>query len=254
MPLRLNEMNRPTSRGFTLIELLVVIAIIAILAAILFPVFAQAREKARQTSCLSNLRQMSNAVAMYVQDYEAFPVYSYPSPSPVRWHTLIQPYLKNETVFVCPSLGSGFDFRNMSYGYNHQYLARSIDRGGAGFTVDAMVEYPAETICIADSAGTGGWAANPLPPAASPDTNCNRLSNHGYTIDPPLLPAGSRWGTGCSVSGALPGYPGAGHTRISTCHAGGANVAFCDGHAKWTRRELLERDNTLWNGRRSPNP
>jgi prepilin-type N-terminal cleavage/methylation domain-containing protein len=79
--------TRHRSRGFTLIELLVVIAIIAILAAILFPVFAQAREKARQASCLSNAKQMSTAVMMYAQDYdETFPLYFQPQANGDNWY------------------------------------------------------------------------------------------------------------------------------------------------------------------------
>ena len=240
-------------RGFTLIELLVVIAIIAILAAILFPVFAQAREKARQTSCLSNLRQMSNAVAMYTQDYEGYPIYSYPSPSQERWHTILQPYVKNQQVFVCPSSAVQFHFRNMGYGYNHQYLARSVSRGGTDWTSESQIEYPADTIAIADAWGTGGWAQAPQP--WSPSVNdCNRLLNHGYTVDPPLLPAGSSWGTSCAVTTPVAGYPGAGHTRVGYRHNGGANIAFCDGHAKWMKQGLIEQDNTYWNGRKVPGP
>src|SRR5262245_11941185 len=89
-------MNR-SQKGFTLIELLVVIAIIAILAAILFPVFAQARAKARQATCLSNLKQLSTAFMMYVQDYdETYPPTDYDMPGPVRvtWPQYIDPYIK----------------------------------------------------------------------------------------------------------------------------------------------------------------
>jgi prepilin-type N-terminal cleavage/methylation domain-containing protein/prepilin-type processing-associated H-X9-DG protein len=101
-------------RGFTLIELLVVIAIIAILAAILFPVFAQAREKARQTGCASNLKQQGAALMMYVQDADEVwpPAYYYGNPTSggsldasgiYQWSGFCQPYIKNRGIFVCPS-------------------------------------------------------------------------------------------------------------------------------------------------------
>lgn len=93
-------------RGFTLIELLVVIAIIAILAAILFPVFARAREKARQTSCLSNMKQLGMGFAMYCSDSDGrFPPYYDNSnwPNGITWMQQIQPYLKNSQILRCPS-------------------------------------------------------------------------------------------------------------------------------------------------------
>src|SRR5579871_2682765 len=99
----------PRRIGFTLIELLVVIAIIAILAAILFPVFAQAREKARAISCLSNLKQSGTATLMYVQDYdETFPINLYMTfgptgPAVVTVDQEIMPYEKNAQIDVCPS-------------------------------------------------------------------------------------------------------------------------------------------------------
>ena len=91
-------------RGFTLIELLVVIAIIAILAAILFPVFARAREKARQTSCLSNAKQIMLAVLMYTSDYdEKLPGAWAQNASSNLWSAAIEPYVKNAQLFSCPS-------------------------------------------------------------------------------------------------------------------------------------------------------
>jgi prepilin-type N-terminal cleavage/methylation domain-containing protein/prepilin-type processing-associated H-X9-DG protein len=95
--------------GFTLIELLVVIAIIAILAAILFPVFAKAREAARKASCQSNLKQIGTAIRMYVDDHDGIyvPTWSYPATWGVcphwNWTDVVQPYVKNRQVFDCPS-------------------------------------------------------------------------------------------------------------------------------------------------------
>lgn len=112
MLLKMNTRIGHAHRGFTLIELLVVIAIIAILSSILFPVFAQAREKARQSVCLSNLRQVGLAMMLYAQDYdEAMPNAQWIGPAafPPNWsfgpssRDLLEPYVKNNDVFICPS-------------------------------------------------------------------------------------------------------------------------------------------------------
>src|SRR5213592_3764953 len=130
-------MSRLKKQGFTLIELLVVIAIIAILAAILFPVFAQAREKARQASCQSNLKQIGLACMMYVQDYdEKFPMLEDGSPARMTVANVLDPYIKTgklnvnalggnlwpeDSVWRCPS-GSTYNFGDrtsyFTVGYN----------------------------------------------------------------------------------------------------------------------------------------
>src|SRR5947199_7969470 len=99
--------RRGQPRGFTLIELLVVIAIIAILAAILFPVFAQARAQARKASCTSNFKQQTLGIAMYQQDYDGcYPINSYTgsysAADDTNWGLLIQPYVKNLQIMACP--------------------------------------------------------------------------------------------------------------------------------------------------------
>ncbi len=127
---------RSRQRGFTLIELLVVIAIIAILAAILFPVFAQAREQARMSSCLSNLKQLGMGITMYRSDWDSrgpftgwppsfsgqFNVHSPNSVYDQDWQISIQPYLKNALVLHCPSDKTPYDERPVSYLYN-PYMA-----------------------------------------------------------------------------------------------------------------------------------
>jgi prepilin-type N-terminal cleavage/methylation domain-containing protein/prepilin-type processing-associated H-X9-DG protein len=113
-----HRLHRPR-HGFTLIELLVVIAIIAILAAILFPVFAQAREKARQASCQSNLKQYAAATFMYIQDYdEMFPMSSYLNGTCIAtFHWQVHPYVKNHAITQCPSAPDAMDIPAMFAGY-----------------------------------------------------------------------------------------------------------------------------------------
>ena len=192
-------------RGFTLIELLVVIAIIAILAAILFPVFAKAREKARQTSCLSNLKQLNLGFIQYLQDYDGI----YPGGAPLNaqsmWGSIygnwllpmtnntslstsnpwpngetggaLYPYVKNTQIYICPS-DTGGQARGDSY---------SINSNLSWLNMAAITQ-----------------------PAATPSVVCE-----GLNIDDGYFCGG--------LGGDQPSY----------AHNGGANISFVDGHAKW---------------------
>ena len=170
----MNESNysQRRTRGFTLIELLVVIAIIAILAAILFPVFARAREAARGTACRSNLKQMGSAFAMYAQDYDEMvaPSFLYYSSGNnlVWWPDLIRPYVKNEQVYLCPSVPSprrtshmctnwlrpaGYTPSQVCTDYTvPDWLSRNVAM--------SVVEAPAETVMAVDSMSFEYWDVN----------------------------------------------------------------------------------------------
>ena len=165
--------------GFTLIELLVVIAIIAILAAILFPVFARAREKARQTSCLSNLKQLGLAFLMYAQDYdETIPGARLPYGG---WTGAVEPYTKNQQIFQCPSWSGtgGIIARGAAcggcggwvqvywggYGYANQVpgLPTATNRGCNNWQTARAIgsyEYPAEQLLVYDSTCPHGTDTN----------------------------------------------------------------------------------------------
>ena len=186
-------------RGFTLIELLVVIAIIAILAAILFPVFARAREKARQTSCLSNLKQIALADNMYAQDHdERMASYtSHPGGSAepgdytYNWRAMLAPYIQNEQIFECPSGTSSVGVSpnitsvgtsNPATSHGYLYCFRKI----------GDFPYPSELAIYIDATSSSYW----------------------------------RWRND-QVE------------RVAYRHNDGANASFLDGHAKWVSRGFV---------------
>ena len=140
-------MGNQRNRGFTLIELLVVIAIIAILAAILFPVFARAREKARMASCQSNLKEIGLAIHMYVQDYDERLLFQRYGATGYHWYEVIYPYLKNNQILTCPSKSN----QAVGYGYSWSYLGSYGGGPSPNPASLANIEKPAETILCADA-------------------------------------------------------------------------------------------------------
>jgi len=213
--------------AFTLIELLVVIAIIAILAAILFPVFAQAREKARATACLSNLKQAGLAYAMYTQDYdETTPLQQ--SKATVAngggyWFWLIQPYVKNWNLMVCPdrdltttSTGDKYpaalNGRLLGYGYNDGWVSDSC----LGLT------------CQVADPNTPGKTIRPGQAISDIDSTANCVA-FGDTNDTP--------GYSIAMDNELGGSDAPSRTSQMR-HNGTYNFAFVDGHAKPIRMEV----------------
>jgi prepilin-type N-terminal cleavage/methylation domain-containing protein/prepilin-type processing-associated H-X9-DG protein len=192
-----------TRRGFTLIELLVVIAIIAILAAILFPVFARAREKARQTSCMSNMKQVALGMMMYVQDYDERYMACWNGPvapgdrgtTCLGWQHVVYAYERNSQLAICPSyarntweydpapntVGMPWTYRYGTYAANGQ-----IVRARASLS---SIAKPADTVAAIEVYG----------------------DNISY----------------------MPSEGGAANYRNS--HNEGTNIAWCDGHAKWMK-------------------
>ena len=210
-------------RGFTLIELLVVIAIIAILAAILFPVFARAREKARQTSCLNNTKQIGMGAMQYAQDYDEmwhrhyYPVAT-PLPQPdgsaasanIIWTHMIYPYVKNTQVFKCPSSAEDMTFSNVtSYNYAFNYHNNGI----MNHRSLAHILRPASVLVYVDG---GSYIAAPfVAPGANPALRTDPGGH--YYID-----------------------------AVKAWHNDGCNVIYADGHSKWEQYDKVIQDRNMW--------
>jgi prepilin-type processing-associated H-X9-DG protein/prepilin-type N-terminal cleavage/methylation domain-containing protein len=232
-------------KRFTLIELLVVIAIIAILAAILFPVFAQARESARKTQCLSNVRQIGTAYQMYLQDYdETFPphVTERTAPSgtpdtavaraPFSYRTKLSPYTKNDGVFKCPSApawpaaaagqwfttdyGNNHNEANLPTSTNRAWYQSNPDFGFNETTTLASISQPSRFILVGDAGRSDGTA-----------------SRGGMYPQP--------WAFDVTTQ-----------ARFLARHQGGGNIAYADGHAKWTKPEKTWTSFTDNDWRRNP--
>jgi prepilin-type N-terminal cleavage/methylation domain-containing protein/prepilin-type processing-associated H-X9-DG protein len=243
----MSHFDRRHRAGFTLIELLVVIAIIAILAAILFPVFAQAREKARQTSCLSNTKQLGLSFAMYSQDYDE------ENPNGINWYFpggngwggQVYPYVKNTQVFRCPS-DTGGPAVHSSYAYNsNNTVPTGASVGGVSI---ASYNAPTSTVLLFEVQGNlspfawdistesspamaaPGW--NGFSPAGWGISNAGNalvLNGEGAFTTPPTL---------LMATGYLRGVQSVDYPRYAKSvgrHSEGANYLMADTHAKFYR-------------------
>ncbi len=213
-------------KAFTLIELLVVIAIIGILAAILFPVFARARENARRTNCLSNEKQQALGLMQYAQDYdERLPISSYRNVDSAGdtiayWHQMIEPYLKNKQIFRCPNahrnvgampaapylsnyglpgLGN-IASRNVINHYNGLHLSQVNEPSRTWMIVETCYRNPTDTLYKDNGYGFHFARFDDIPLGRGPEQGV--AANHYFNHE---------------------------------VHLGGSNVAFVDGHVKWIK-------------------
>jgi prepilin-type N-terminal cleavage/methylation domain-containing protein/prepilin-type processing-associated H-X9-DG protein len=238
-----------SKHAFTLIELLVVIAIIAILASILFPVFAQAREKARQTSCLSNMKQLGTALMMYSQDYdESYPVGVLDPVTPIAlnygrgWAGTIQPYVKNAQIFRCgsDSTASALATDNVtvlnpvSYIYNVNVALNASA---------ASQNAPASTVLLTEGVGAVATVTTPLelPSLATPvyspagDGLTDLTARAGTSL--PAVAGVAQYATGVmggyrlTTAPVVP-YPSFFQKEVGR-HSEGSNFCLADCHAKF---------------------
>ncbi|CCW34379.1 prepilin-type N-terminal cleavage/methylation domain-containing protein [Chthonomonas calidirosea] len=242
---------KPSSRAFTLIELLVVIAIIAILAAILFPVFAQAREAARKTTCLSNEKQLAMGLIMYVQDYDGMMCPNETTDSQglwAGWMDLTQPYVKNQDIWWCPDLPKPTHDPAWQgwFGGDEVYADWTIHVGinawGATgyfdfsanptvFRIRLMdaIDKPAQRAYLCDTLSVPAWGYSRDTYRSIGSGAWSFFNAYSWSIDPNVSP-GNDWNAidprhplAKQVNGVP--VPGAG---------GGYNTVFVDGHAKYT--------------------
>ena len=235
------KMQNSQNKGFTLIELLVVIAIIAVLAAILFPVFANAREKGRQAACLSNEKQMGLAVMEYVQDYdECYPCgINDPGSAGGGWAGQIFPYVKSAGVYACPDDTSKpyGSWQTISYAYNwtFTFAGNQINNVAAGPVILPKLNASSLTILFCEIQGDSA----PLTPLGVNEAT-SAVANDSCGTGYPGVQTG--WFTGKLgfATGSPPGRTWAQIPANSNGrHNNGSNYIAADGHCKWLPASLV---------------
>jgi prepilin-type N-terminal cleavage/methylation domain-containing protein/prepilin-type processing-associated H-X9-DG protein len=233
-----------SNKAFTLIELLVVISIIALLAAVLFPVFAQAREKARQTSCLSNLRQIGSAVQMYADDYDETVIPAMVRATPpatglVTWPFLLQPYVKSGAttatsgmepsgVMACPSYSDAKIIKAADEcyspgAYNGVFPALQYHAHyGIGIGITTPADY-----CGTKDAPSYKYAGSEARSTNPANHRIMRLADAARTAESAIIQDGFTGVAAFGSTGVMMGCESA------AAHVSGGNIAFLDGHAKW---------------------
>lgn len=228
----LNRHSKMRQTGFTLIELLVVIAIIAILAAILFPAFARARENARRASCQSNLKQVALGMKQYTQDYdEKFP--SYHNNNVGGWTNMIDPYMKSYQLYQCPSESTGttgVSYSDYAYNFSMGYDGDTdVSRGVS----EASLPNTTLIVLLTDH-----WAFS------------------AYNVTSGCLHSSLLHNVEDDRCNAAPGYAEFLHPNGSSAqtvagpaqrHLDGQNYAFCDGHVKWYKSSTPFKSAAVYN-------
>jgi prepilin-type N-terminal cleavage/methylation domain-containing protein/prepilin-type processing-associated H-X9-DG protein len=232
-------MKRSGRHGFTLIELLVVIAIISILAAILFPAFARAREQARKSACASNFRQIGLGIMQYSQDYdERLPLFSqgtgyggfqgYNGADGARWADMIMPYVKSSQVFDCPSGAKGmaiypggqyFDITTYSYGYVTPTATGIV--GVAGRSLAEIEDSAGTLMLVEDGRQDSGLGA---------ETQGRLIPSVGESIE--------------ALGGRLNGFRHTG-VAVDDYQNYAFNACYADGHVKWVRLPQVWEDGAM---------